>query len=282
MDIKTLLAHCTLALAESGSSSPRLDCELLLMRLLAIDRVHFLSHPEHEITEEQAAAFERLVVRRKSGEPVSYIIGEKEFWSLRFAVTPAVLIPRPETECLIEEALCFYPPPGEGLTICDIGTGSGIIAIVLAKELPLARIVATDISAEALSVARKNAALHGVSGQVEFRQADVFAETVGEFDMICSNPPYITDDGYALLPTGIRNFEPRGALAAGADGLDMYRKIIREATDRLKRGGRIFFEIGEGQRNPVTALLYDAGGYTDIRCRSDYGGMDRVLSAQKF
>jgi len=281
MDIKTLLAHCTLALAESGSSSPRLDCELLLMRLLAIDRVHCLTHPEHEITEEQAAAFERLVVRRKKGEPVSYIIGEKEFWSLRFAVTPAVLIPRPETECLIEEALRFYPPPGEGLSICDIGTGSGIIAIALAKELPLARIVATDISAAALSVARGNATFHGVSGRVEFRQADVFAEIAGDFDIICSNPPYIADDRYDMLPEGIRNFEPRGALAAGADGLAIYRRIIGEAKNHLKKGGRIVLEIGEDQKDRVEALFFDAGAYTDIRCRSDYGGMDRVLSAKK-
>ncbi len=281
MDIKTFLANCTLALAESGASSPRLDCELFLTRLLAIDRVHFFSHPEHEITDEQAAAFERLVVRRKGGEPVSYIIGEKEFWSLRFAVTPAVLIPRPETECLLEEALRLYPPPGEGLSICDIGTGSGIIAVVLAKELPLARIVATDISALALSVARKNAALHGVSGRVEFRQSDVFGDIAGDFDLICSNPPYITDAGYERLPDGIRKFEPRGALAAGADGLDIYRRIIGEAENHLKKGGRLFFEIGEEQRNPVTALLLEAGVYTDIRCRSDYGGMDRVLSARK-
>jgi release factor glutamine methyltransferase len=281
MDIKTLLANCTLALAESGASSPRLDCELLLMRLLAVDRVHFFSHPEHEITEEQAAAFERLVVRRKGGEPVSYIIGEKEFWSLRFAVTPAVLIPRPETECLLEEALHLYPSPGEGLSICDIGTGSGIIAIVLAKELPLARIVATDLSAEALSVARRNATFHGVSGRVEFRQADVFADIAGDFDIICSNPPYIADDRYEMLPEGIRNFEPRGALAAGADGLDIYRKMVEEAKKHLKKGGRLFFEISEEQRNQVTALLREAGVYTDIRCRSDYGGMDRVLSARK-
>lgn len=281
MDIRTLLSNCTLALAESGASSPRLDCELFLMRLLAIDRVHFLSHPEHEITEEQAAALERLVVRRKGGEPVSYIMGEKEFWSLRFAVTPAVLIPRPETECLIEEALCLYPPPGAGLRICDIGTGSGIIAVVLAKELPLARIVATDISAGALAVAQKNAALHGVSGRVEFRQSDVFSDIAGDFDMICSNPPYITDDGYDRLPAGIRNFEPRGALAAGPDGLAVYRRMIGEAKNHLKKGGRIFLEISEEQRNQVTALLREAGVYTDIRCRSDYGGMDRVLSARK-
>jgi len=281
MNIKTLLTSATLELAICGSSSPRLDADLLLMHLLKINRARLLSHPEREITVEQDADFAGFLARRKRGEPVSYIIGEKEFWSLRFAVTPDVLIPRPETECLLEEVLRFYFPPGEGLRVCDIGTGSGIIAIVLARELPQARIVATDISAGALAAAGRNALCHNVAGSIDFLQADILAGVGGEFDVICSNPPYITTDKYALLPEGIRNFEPREALLAGRDGLDMYRKIVGEGTRHLKRGGRIFLEIGEDQKDAVIALFLEEGSYADIYCRSDYGGRERVLSARK-
>ncbi|MHB8827966.1 MAG: peptide chain release factor N(5)-glutamine methyltransferase [Syntrophales bacterium] len=281
MDIKTLLADAASELALCGSSSPRLDADLLLMSLLEVNRAWLLSHPEGEITDEQKAAFTEFLARRKQGEPVSYIIGRKEFWSLAFAVTPAVLIPRPETECLVEEVLRFYLPPGGGLRICDIGTGSGIIAIVLARELPAAGVVATDISPLALAVAESNALCHGVAGNIDFLQADIFKGVPGEFDVICSNPPYIAADEYALLPEGIRNFEPPEALLAGRDGLALYRKIIAEGTNRLKRGGRIFMEIGDDQKNAVISLLREEGNYTDIYCRSDYGGMDRVISARK-
>jgi len=281
MDIKTLLAGAAHELVFCGSASPRLDADLLLMHLLKIDRVRLLAYPERDITDEQAAAFRGLLERRKKGEPVSYIIGQKEFWNLRFMVTPAVLIPRPETECLLEEVLRFYSPPGKNLRIGDIGTGSGIIAIVLAGELPEARVVATDISAGALAVAGSNALLHGVAGNIAFLQADIFQGIYGDFDVICSNPPYITTEKYALLPEGIRNFEPPEALLAGQDGLSLYRKIIAEGARRLKQGGRIFMETGEDQKNAVISLLQEEGCYADIYCRSDYGGMDRVLSARK-
>jgi release factor glutamine methyltransferase len=281
MDTKTLLASAAPELAICGSSSPRLDAELLLTHLLKIDRTRLFSHPEIAITDEQEKVFAGLLARRKKGEPVSYIIGRKEFWSLSFAVTPAVLIPRPETECLIEEVLRFYVPPGAGLRVGDIGTGSGIIAVALAKELPQARFVATDISVGALAVAGGNALYHGVAGSIDFLQADILAGVPGDFDVICSNPPYIAAEKYALLPEGIRNFEPREALFAGPDGLALYRKIIAEATPRLKSGGRIFLEIAEDQKEAVISLFLQADGYADIRCRRDYGRMDRVLSATR-
>ena len=279
-DIRTALRRAARDLNGSGSPSPRLDAEVLLMRFLGMDRVQLCMQPERELSQEEAAGFARWVERRNLGEPVAYILGEKEFWSLRFEVGREVLIPRPETECLVEEVLRFYPPSGEGLRILDIGTGSGAIGVVLARELPAARVVATDISPGALAVACRNAMAHGVAGRMEFFQGDLFAAIPGNLDIICSNPPYIPESVYDLLPTGIRNFEPQGALIAGPDGLDFHRRIIREAVHRLKTGGRIFVEIGEGQRDRVEALFRDNGRYDDISFRKDYGGIDRVVSAR--
>ncbi|MEI7672360.1 MAG: peptide chain release factor N(5)-glutamine methyltransferase [Deltaproteobacteria bacterium] len=279
--IRTILQQAAHDLNISGSSSPRLDAELILMNLLKIDRLLLFSHSERELSGEEPAAFSQRVERRSLGEPVAYIVGEKEFWSLRFEVGREVLIPRPETECLIEDLLRFYDPPGEGLRIVDIGTGSGAIGVVLARELVGARVAATDISTEALLVARLNAMAHSVADRVDFFQGDLLAAVSGNFDIICSNPPYIPDVQYGLLPPGIRDFEPRGALIAGPDGLEFHRRIIREGAHRLKPGGRMFLEIGEGQRNQVEALFKESGSYEDISFRKDYGGMDRVASARK-
>lgn len=280
-DIRAALRRAARDLNGSGSPSPRLDAEVLLMRFLRMDRLQLCMQSERELTQEEAAGFARWVERRSLGEPVAYILGDKEFWSLRFEVGREVLIPRPETECLIEEVLRFYRPPGEGLRVLDIGTGSGAIGVVLARELPSARVVATDISPGALAVASRNALAHGVAGRMEFLQGDLFAAVSGDLDIICSNPPYIPESVYDLLPAGIRNFEPRGALIAGPDGLDFHRRIIQEGGHRLKAGGRIFLEIGEGQRDRVEALFLDCGGYDDISFRKDYGGIDRVASARK-
>jgi release factor glutamine methyltransferase len=281
-DIRTILHRTTRDLTAGGSPSPRLDAEVLLMRFLRMARVQLCMQPERELSEEEAAGFARWVERRSLGEPVAYILGDKEFWSLRFEVNREVLIPRPETECLIEEVLRFYRPPGEGLRVLDIGTGSGAIGVVLARELPAARVVATDISPGALAVARRNALSHGVAGRMEFFQGDLFAAVSGDLDIICSNPPYIPEGVYDLLPAGIRNFEPPGALIVGPDGVAFHRKIIREGAHRLKAGGRIFLEIGEGQRDRVAALFREEGGYGDIDCRKDYGEVDRVASARRI
>ncbi|MCE5265500.1 MAG: peptide chain release factor N(5)-glutamine methyltransferase [Deltaproteobacteria bacterium] len=281
-DIRTILRRATHDLSASGSPSPRLDAEVLLARLLGIDRTRIILEPGRELSAGEEAEFARAIERRRLGEPVSYILGEKEFWSLRFEVGSEVLIPRPETECLVEELLRHYRAPRPGLRILDIGTGSGAIAIVLARELPEARVAATDISPGAIAVASRNAAAHGVAGRIEFFQGDLFATAAGEWDIICSNPPYVPEDEYERLPAGIRDFEPREALIAGPEGLDFYRRIIREGPRRLKPGGRIFLEIGEGQRDAVEALFRDAGGYEEISFRKDYGGIDRVASARKM
>jgi len=280
-DIRTILHQATLDIAASGSPSPRLDAEVLLMRYLGIDRLKLCMNPDRELTDRDSDGVACWIERRVRGEPVSYIVGEKEFWSLRFEVGPGVLIPRPETECLVEEVLRLFRPPGDGLRILDIGTGCGAIAVALAGELPAARIVATDVSPEAISVARRNALAHGVADRMVLVQGDLLAAVSGDLDVICSNPPYIPEDRYEELPRGIRDFEPREALIAGADGLDVCGRIIREGFNHLKNGGRIFLEIGEGQRAPVEALFRETDGYQEIRFREDYGGIDRVASAQK-
>ena len=280
-DIRTILHRATRDLAASGSPSPRLDAEVLLARLLGVDRTQLCLHPERELSERDSAGLARWTERRIQGEPVAYILGEKEFWSLRFEVGPEVLIPRPETECLVEEVLRFCLPPGEGLLLIDVGTGSGAIAVALARELPAARLVATDLSPGALAVARRNALAHGVADRMTLVRGDLLTAVSADFDVICANPPYIPEDRYDELPAGIRDFEPREALIAGPGGLDMCRRIIREGMVCLKPGGRIFLEIGEGQRDPVEALFRETGGYREIRFRKDYGGIDRVASAQK-
>jgi release factor glutamine methyltransferase len=280
-DIRTLLQRATSEFTAGGSPSPRLDAEVLLMNFLKTDRVQLYMHPERELSEEEYAGFTPWVERRRRGEPVAYITGKKEFWSLFFEVNRAVLIPRPETECLVEEVLKYYGRETGPLRIIDLGTGSGAIGVVLAVEIPAALVTATDISRGALAVARRNADRHGVAGRMEFLEGHLFASAVGEFDVIVSNPPYIPDDVYLLLPEGIRAYEPREALIAGPDGAAFYREIIREGTGRLKLGGRIFLEIGEGQKELVESLFRQTGCYTDIHFHQDYSGMDRVAAARK-
>ena len=265
MDLRTILRDATRDLLAHGSPSPRLDAEVLLMRFLQIDRLELILHPERELSPEAVAAFAAWVARRCGGEPVAYITGEKEFWSLTFAVEPAVLIPRPETECLVEEALARCGVSTEPLRIVDVGTGSGAIAVALARELLRAQVLATDLSPRALEVARRNAACHGVAERIEFLPGDLFAGSAGPFDLICSNPPYITDGDYPLLPAGIREFEPKEALIAGPDGTDVLRRIIREGASMLKAGGWMLLEIGEGQKELVEALFREEGFYDNIQ-----------------
>lgn len=280
-DVRTLLQRSTRELTASGSPSPRLDAEVLLMRLLKIDRLELCMRPDKELTGEECTEYFRWIERRGRGEPVAYITGTKEFWSLVFEVDRNVLIPRPETECLIEEVLRSCGREAQQPRIIDIGTGSGAIGVALACELPSARLIATDVSPGALSVARRNAERHGVAGQIEFLEGDLFASAAGEFDVIVSNPPYIPEDVYPLLPEGIRAFEPPEALIAGPDGTDFHRRIIAEGAGRLKPGGGMFLEVGEGQRRLVEGLFQETGLYDRIRFRADYAGMDRVASARR-
>ena len=222
--------------------------------------------------------FRRTVARRAEREPLAYIIGHKEFFSLDFEVTPAVLIPRPETETLVEEALKFLTPR-KPPRVLDIGTGSGAIAVAIAMNALDAHLVATDISESALEVARHNAMRHRCEDRIDFIDTDLFPPGDTRFDLIVSNPPYIADADLDALQPEIRLHEPRLALAAGADGLDFYRRIVAECRSRLNPDGALMVEIGAGQLNAVQALFRRAG-FSNIDAVRDLARIDRVVAAR--
>jgi release factor glutamine methyltransferase len=268
--------------AEQGIAAPRLDAECLLAHVLKADRLYLYRHPETHLTEEAVSTFQTLATRRLKSEPVAYLLGRKEFWSLVFEVNEQVLIPRPDTECLVEECLkaCSAVPPG-GFRILDLGTGSGAIGITLAYELPHAHVVATDISPGAIEVARRNARRNGVEQRMTFLAGHLFAPLSGKFDIIISNPPYLSTREFQMLPAGVRGYEPASALLAGPEGTAFHAQIIAGCSEHLKEGGSLFLEIGSEQREQVEALLAAANFFEEIRSRRDYAGLDRAVMARK-
>ncbi|SRR5581483_2383192 len=280
--VSSELRDATVRLAAAGSASPRLDAELLMAEALGVERVRVYVNANHALVDAALAHFRALVKRRASGEPVAYIIGHREFWSLDFVVTPAVLTPRPETELLVETALKLMASKASR-RILDLGTGSGAIAVALAKEIAGAEIVATDIFRAALEIARANARQHGVDHRIAFFAGDLFAPVAamtGCFDLIVSNPPYIRRADIAALPRDVRDYEPRIALDGGADGLDFYRRIATEAPDYLSAGGFVAVEIGAGMGAEVAQLFAEAG-FADVRLEKDLAGLERVVSARR-
>jgi len=233
------------------------DAELLLLHTLQILRATLVAHADREITHEQQSIYENNLARRLHHEPIQYITGQQEFYGLTLHVTPAVLIPRPETEHLVEAVLKRLPAD-KPLKIADIGTGSGAIAIALAVHLPNAEIAALDISTEALAIAAANARQHSVDGRIRFLQSDLLStldHAAKTFDAIVSNPPYIPDSDRATLHPQVRDHEPATALFAGESGLDIYRRLIPQACNVLKSNGLLALEIGHGQQDAIAALL---------------------------
>lgn len=282
MDLLSVLKEATLALERSGCRSPRLDAELLLSSYLKKERTSLYTHPEQTLTENELEQFLEWVERRKHGEPVAYIIGKKEFWSLPFQVNNRVLIPRPETEFLVEEVLKVCSDMGKRiLRILDIGTGCGAISIALASELENAQIIATDISPEALAVAVKNAQNNNVAHRISFLMGDLFQPVAGKFDIIVSNPPYISVDEYNTLPLGVRGFEPQSALLAGNDGTEFHQEIIKGGALYLQQGGWLFMEIGSGQKHKLENILNESNLYDNIAFTLDYAGIERVSRARR-
>jgi release factor glutamine methyltransferase len=268
--IRELLDEASAALSPN-SETARLDAEVLLAFVLDRPRAHLRAWPERTLAPAEAERFLALVQRGARGEPVAYLTGHREFWSLDLLVTPAVLIPRPETERLVELALAAIPA-GAPWRIADIGTGSGAVALALAGERPAARIVATEVSQAALAVARENARRLGIAN-VEWCCGDLCAPLAGErYDLIVSNPPYVAaaDPHLAAL-----RYEPPGALAAGADGLDVIRRLVLEARAHLTPGGMLLFEHGYDQGEAARGLLA-AAGYHRMHTHQDAGGRDRV------
>jgi release factor glutamine methyltransferase len=260
--------------------SARRDAETLLLHLTGNNRAWLLAHLDDELGYEFAEQYIALLERRFAGEPMQYIFGESEFYRLPFRVTPDVLIPRPETEHVVEKVLeraANFAAP----RIVDVGTGSGAIAVVLAHELPAAIVTATDLSAAALNVARQNAQRNGVAERVRFLGGDLLQPVAGEqFDMVVSNPPYVSEVDRESLAVEVRDYEPAQALFAGADGLDVYRRLIPQAFAALAPGGHVILEIGHGQEPPVGALLGEAG-FESIDFTADLQGIPRMACAQR-
>jgi release factor glutamine methyltransferase len=264
--------------------SHRLDAELLLGHVLNMTCAQLVVAVNSPLTLKQWEQYEAVLSRRLRHEPIAYIRGRQEFWSLDLDVTPDVLIPRPETERLVEIALTLAAElrDGEPLWILDLGTGSGAIAIALARELPGGEVWATDISPSALSVAYRNAARHRVADRTHFVQSDLFADlsVAGPFDLILANPPYIRRSEIANLEPDVSRWEPPNALDGGVDGLDYYRRIAGDAFDYLSPNGALVVEIGADMGSSVTALFCSAGA-VNAQIFQDYSGKDRVVVARQ-
>jgi release factor glutamine methyltransferase len=272
-------------LSADGLDSARLDAELLLAYALGMSREQLVSAQDMPLESRQLADYEFLLQRRLAREPIAYILGLQEFWSLDFQVSEDVLIPRPETECLVETVLARLGAgaSAKSLRIVDLGTGSGAIAIALATELPAARLVATDISPAALAIAQRNALTHRVAQRIELRSGDLFDalsdHNSERFDVVVSNPPYIEAAVIPTLAPDVRDWEPRCALDGGADGLDFYRRIAEQAAEFLAPGGLLVLEIGAGMGRLASALFANRGCYRDVAVHQDYAGRDRVVIA---
>jgi len=253
------------------SITARIEIQMLLQQVLSVNRAYLLAHPERQLDEVQQAAYRALLQRRLAGEPLAYILSEREFFGLNFKVTPATLIPRPDTELLVELALQRIPQRGR---VLDLGAGSGAIALSIAYSRPDAQVTAVDASTDALEVARENARRLNI-GNARFVHSDWFESLAGErYDLIVSNPPYIEDTD-AHLERGDLRFEPRSALASGADGLDDIRRIVADAKAHLGYGGWLMFEHGYDQAERARGLLA-ASGYAEVFSARDLSGIERV------
>lgn len=286
-EVRAALRTGIARLEECGVPSAALAAELLLMHVLHRDRTWLYAHPEFELSSTYAAAYAQLIGRRTEGVPTQYLTGRQEFWGLEFEVGSGVLIPRPETEHVIEVALeRLGARRKEPLRIADVGTGSGCIAIALADELPHAEIAATDISAAALDYAQRNAARHRVSNRIQFLKTDLLETAIeaptsagSRFDLIVSNPPYVGRNDAASLPREVREHEPAEALFAGDDGLEIYPALIEQAARKLAPNGILVLELGYNGAQYVGSLL-SAPHWADLRVTRDLAGIERVISAK--
>ena len=257
-----------------------LDAEVLARQVLGWDRARFLTDRNEKASSMFLLNYEPLVSRRERREPVSYILGSREFWGLDFEVGPDVLIPRPETEMIVEETIALV---GRQATprIVDVGTGSGCIAIVLAREIPNARIIATDVSAEALRVARRNALRHGVGDRVTFVETSFFDGLEKGADVVVSNPPYVPSLSRPALTPEVRDYEPRVAVFSGEDGLDGLRSVLEGAAATLAPGGWLVMEFGCGQDDYVTALVHAVNGLELVKVRHDLQDIPRTVICRR-
>ncbi|WP_019554285.1 peptide chain release factor N(5)-glutamine methyltransferase [Propionispira raffinosivorans] len=266
---------------DKGVDSPRLDAEVLLSHVLKKERIYLYIHFDEPLEAAELASFRDMVKKRVQRIPVAYIVGAREFMGLTFAVSPMVLIPRPDTEILVEAVIERFKDKAQ-IKFVDIGTGSGAIVLSLLHYLPLACAAAVDISQDALTVAAENAETLLVKDRVDFYLGDVYAPLTAEkFDAIISNPPYIPNEDIAELEPEVRDFEPYGALAGGMDGLDFYRRLIVGGSERLKDGGFMAFEVGINQAGTVAALAESIPELGKAEILKDYAGIERVVILYK-
>jgi release factor glutamine methyltransferase len=284
VNLKDALAMAKERLASAGTPSPHLNAEVLLQRLLGVEKVYLFAHPERKLTAGEVRRFMQWVERRAAGEPAQYITGIQEFWGLVLEVNPDVLIPRPETEHLVETVLSLNRSGSP--VIIDVGTGSGCIAIALAREIPQARIYAVDPSRAALLVAARNAKAHGVSVQIQFLEGDLLSmfpldQKRGAFDFVVSNPPYVPHQEHKRLQREVRDFEPPMALhSPQEDPLEIYRRLVEESWPRLRGGGYLLAEIGAGQKDAVGAL-FSEDRWSQVSFVKDLQSIPRVAVAQR-
>jgi release factor glutamine methyltransferase len=257
------------------------DARLLARWVLGWDAARLVAQGRDPQPPELAARYDAIIERRARREPVAYLVGHQEFWGLDFDVSPAVLIPRPETELIVEAVIERFAKSAAPLRIADVGTGSGCLAVALAYELPRARIVATDTSHEAIAIARRNAARHGVSDRIDLRRTDLLDGIEGPFDLIVSNPPYVPEIDRPTLPPEVRDHEPAAALFAGPDGMTIIERLLKQAHDRLRDGGTLVMEFGHGQSVAIQALVNQTGRFAGVRVRQDLQGIPRVLIASR-
>ena len=280
-----LLTWTTDWLAGRGSDSPRLDAEVLLATVRGCPRILLYTAFDEPVDDEQRARFRELVRRRGGGEPVAYLVGSREFFSLAFTVTPATLIPRPETEGLVVRVLDLWKPrqAAAGPRIADVGTGSGAIGITLAARLPAARVLATDLSEAALAVAAGNARKHGVADRVDLVVADLLDHdaAAGPWDFIVSNPPYVREDEFAGLPADVRLHEPREALVAGPTGCELIARLLPQAAERLAPGGWLLVEVGPATAAAAERLVAATAGLVAEPTLTDAAGLPRILQARR-
>ena len=266
---------------KKGIDNPRLEAEVLLAHLMGIDRMGLYLNYDTPLKEGERAIYREMIQRRTAGEPSAYIMGYKEFWSLKFAVSPESLIPRPETEHLVEETVRIGKELRPPLRVLEIGHGCGAVAIALATELAEAQIVATDISPGPQSLAEENAEAHGVGERIQFILGDLYPPGEESFGLICSNPPYIPTGEILQLAPEVRDYDPLTALDVVEDGLRFFREIAQGAPDFLTEGGWLLLEIGKGQ-DPQVATILQEQGFSHIDLIPDYAGVKRVITAQWF
>ncbi len=272
-------------LKQRGADSPRLDAEILLAESLGCQRIQLYTSFDEEPSEEKRTRFRELVKQRSEGTPVAYLVGRREFYSLNFKVRPGVLIPRPETELIVITVLDLVKQAGLAEPrIADVGTGSGILAVTLAKHLPAACVVATDMSKTALKVAAENARQHGVTERIEFMQCDLLSgiDAAATFDFIVSNPPYVSTAEYETLPRDVKNYEPREALLAGPKGTEVIERLLPQALERLRPGGNLLIEISPMIHAAVQEFLSATPGLQPEPTVKDLARLPRIVQAKRI